>query len=215
MRTVHRCDLCNSLRAVLATSVTACFRREYNSLNRFWPLTLVACGPLNEGRKRRKAIKFAPFRPFPSSKLLVSDSLRGSSSHISEAKNAESGSSGYYLSLGVSLREDATDTRADDWLLSRCASLSNLRYSSPEEKGRGVTLSGVWLLVACAPSSTHDSVNKELASCISGLQTPARMERSACTLNSPNVCSPLVHLSGLGAHLLHTYIIYIFEKVHP
>jgi hypothetical protein len=117
----------------------------------------------------------------PSSKLLVSDSLQGSSSHISEAKNAESGSSGYYLSLGVSLREDATDTRADDWLLSRCASLSNLRYSSPEEKGRGVTLSGVWLLVACALSSTHDSANKELASCISGLQTPARMERCVCT----------------------------------
>ena len=63
-----------------------------------------------------------------------------------------------YLSLGLSLREDATDTLADDWLLSRCASLSSRRYSSPEPKGNGVTLSGVWLLVDWAPSSTHDSV---------------------------------------------------------
>ena len=63
-----------------------------------------------------------------------------------------------YLSLGLSLREDATDTLADDWLLSRCASLKSRRYSSPEPKGKGVTLSGVWLLVDWAPSSTHDSV---------------------------------------------------------
>ena len=62
-----------------------------------------------------------------------------------------------YLSLGLSLREDATDTLADDWLLSLCASLSSRRYSSPELKGNGVTLSGVWLLVGWALSSTHDS----------------------------------------------------------
>lgn len=61
------------------------------------------------------------------------------------------------LSLGVSLREEATDTLAEDWLLSRCASLRRRRYSSPELNGKGVTLSGVWLLVGWALSSTHDS----------------------------------------------------------
>jgi hypothetical protein len=53
------------------------------------------CGPLNEGRKREETIKFIPYPPsfaaIPSSKLEVSDSLRGSNSNISEAKSAGAG----------------------------------------------------------------------------------------------------------------------------
>jgi hypothetical protein len=79
-----------------------------------------------------------------------------------------------YLSLGVSLREEATDTLADDWLLSRCASLRRRRYSSPELNGKGVTLSGVWLLVAWALSSTHDSA-MSYTSCILGLSSTAKI----------------------------------------
>jgi hypothetical protein len=46
-------------------------------------------------KKKKKAIQLATFCPLlhfrtiPSSKLLASDSLRGSNSHISEAKNSE------------------------------------------------------------------------------------------------------------------------------
>jgi hypothetical protein len=44
------------------------------------------CGPLNEGKKRKKTIKFSfpppPFLPFPYSERLVSDSLRGSNLNI-------------------------------------------------------------------------------------------------------------------------------------
>lgn len=53
--------------------------------------------------------------------------------------------------------EDALDTLADDWLLSRCASFNSLRYSSPADipKG-GVTRPG--LCRQCECISTHDSV---------------------------------------------------------
>jgi hypothetical protein len=52
------------------------------------------CGPQYEGRKRKETIEFFPSSPFPSitpSKLQVSDSIRGSSANILEAKNAFSG----------------------------------------------------------------------------------------------------------------------------
>jgi hypothetical protein len=42
-----------------------------------------------EEKKGKEACRFAP--SFPSIKLLVSDSLRGSSSNISEAKNGVAG----------------------------------------------------------------------------------------------------------------------------
>lgn len=60
----------------------------------------------------------------------------------------------------LSLLEDERETLADDWLLSRCASLRSLKYSSPDVKGNGVTLSGLVqgaVVVVCVLSSTHDS----------------------------------------------------------
>lgn len=57
-------------------------------------------------------------------------------------------------SLGVSRREEARETRAEDWLLSLWASRSSLRYSSPFPKGSGVTRSG---LPGWFDRSTHDS----------------------------------------------------------
>jgi hypothetical protein len=82
------------------TENETCVRPTYklvgrcSSLHRFWPLTLAeraVCGPQNEGRGRRHLS--SPLSPpsFPSSKLLVSDSLRGSNSDISEAKTAGAG----------------------------------------------------------------------------------------------------------------------------
>jgi hypothetical protein len=50
-----------------------------------------ACGPPNERMKRNQATELAPSQSsatIPFSKLLVSDSLRGCNSYISEAKNA-------------------------------------------------------------------------------------------------------------------------------
>jgi hypothetical protein len=55
----------------------------------------------NEGRKRKETIKFSPLLLFlsipsiPCSKLLISDSLRGSNSNISEVKNACAGYAAY------------------------------------------------------------------------------------------------------------------------
>jgi hypothetical protein len=49
---------------------------------------------MKAGRGRRQlslppSLPFLPFLSIPSSKLLVSDSLQGSNSHISEAKNTD------------------------------------------------------------------------------------------------------------------------------
>lgn len=61
----------------------------------------------------------------------------------------------FYLSLGVSRREDAKECLADDCVESLCASLRSLRYSSPPLlNGKGVRLSA-----DIGFTSTHDSVN--------------------------------------------------------
>jgi hypothetical protein len=44
---------------------------------------------MNEGRERKEAIKFASSPSLPSLPANFCDSLRGSNSHISEAKNAD------------------------------------------------------------------------------------------------------------------------------
>lgn len=65
-----------------------------------------------------------------------------------------------YLSRGESRRELASETTRLEWPDSRCASRSSLRYSSPDEKGSGVTRSGVRGLEAkplLVPSSIHES----------------------------------------------------------
>jgi hypothetical protein len=72
---------------------------NYSSLCGFWPLALFG-EPSKRTTEWRKeegkrqlslppSLAFPPFSSIPFSKLLVSDSLPGSNSHISEAKNAE------------------------------------------------------------------------------------------------------------------------------
>jgi hypothetical protein len=85
---LHSC-----VKAIQSMGQNDCF---YSSLHSLWPLILVAepNTRTTEWRKNKEdVIKFAPFFPslpsHPFSRLLVSDSLRGSNSYISEAKNAE------------------------------------------------------------------------------------------------------------------------------
>lgn len=67
----------------------------------------------------------------------------------------------------MSRREEARETRAEDWLLSRWASLSSRRYSSPFPKGSGVTRSG---LPGWFDRSTQDSADKCIVSTIVNIQ---------------------------------------------
>lgn len=59
--------------------------------------------------------------------------------------------------------DDSLDKTLDDELLSLCASLSNLRYSSPDDiNGTGVTRSELWNDIGDAQltMSTQDSGNR-------------------------------------------------------
>jgi hypothetical protein len=54
--------------------------------------------------------------------------------------------------------ELANETTRLDWLDSLCASRNNLRYSSPDANGSGVTRVGL----VVEESSIHDSVEKTM-----------------------------------------------------
>jgi hypothetical protein len=64
---------------------------DYYSSLHFWLLTLVGKPSMrtSEWRMEEEGGKFAPFPSIPSIKLLVSYLHQGSSSHVSEAKNAD------------------------------------------------------------------------------------------------------------------------------
>lgn len=64
------------------------------------------------------------------------------------------------LPPGVTLRDPANDTTRLDWLDSRCASRSSLKYSSPDENGSGVIRSGL-LKPIFDDNSIHESVKNK------------------------------------------------------
>lgn len=70
----------------------------------------------------------------------------------------------YNIATNLPFLDDSLDRTLDDELLSRCASLSSLRYSSPDDmNGIGVTRSELWNDIGEArllEMSTQDSENK-------------------------------------------------------
>jgi hypothetical protein len=97
----------------LKDTATSFKRKAITALMEHYPLLFVAAnfgaerpayGRLNEVRKRKEAIKFAPFSPIPSllANFWLSDSPQSSNSHISEAKSAYATYTGSHIDSIIS-----------------------------------------------------------------------------------------------------------------